>query len=104
MATKKNAVLTKTRQLSDGESYIISVNELAPAGLLVKAYQQSTSAELILNVSETEIEMAGLNRSQLKLEALVDSLDSVVKDGKTFLESSMAGISAASRFSSCALK
>uniref|UniRef100_A0A7S2XW71 Uncharacterized protein n=1 Tax=Fibrocapsa japonica TaxID=94617 RepID=A0A7S2XW71_9STRA len=81
------------RQLSDGGMYIISVTDLDPAGVLIKAYNQVTSSEYYLSPSEDELEEAGLSRQKEDLKTLVESIDlTELSGGRTFLRSSLAGI------------
>lgn len=95
MAGRKQAIFNCARALADSEHYIIQVFDVAPSGVLVKAYQQSKSSELFLSISEVELEKALLNRSHKALEKLAQSVDLVEKEGHTFLESALPGINKA---------
>lgn len=89
---RKAAILTVGRQLNDGETYIFSVYDLYPAGLLIRAYCSTTSAELTTAPSESELDTAGLSRSEEDLNKLAASYDIVIKGGQNFLQSSLKGI------------
>lgn len=53
---KKSASLhTIGRKLEDGAMYIIDLEDMCPAGVLVQAYKQETSARYTLSVSEGEV-------------------------------------------------
>ena len=89
---RKAAIFNVGRQLNDKEMYIISIYDLEPAGLLVRAYQQAKSMEFTMSPSESELEKAGITRLDAHLEKLANSVDLVERGGKTFLESSLPGI------------
>jgi len=88
----KAAIYKQGRQLGDGELYIFSMFDLEPAGLVIRAYCAATSKELTTCPSETELEAAGLTRTEVDLAKLADSYDLVVKGGTSYLESSLPGI------------
>lgn len=53
---KKSASLhTIGRKLEDGAMYIIDLEDMCPAGVLVQAYRQETSDRYTLSVSESEV-------------------------------------------------
>lgn len=53
---KKLASLhTVGRKLEDGAMYIIDLEDMSPAGILVQAYKQETSDRYTLSVSEGEV-------------------------------------------------
>lgn len=53
---KKSASLhTVGRKLEDGAMYIIDLEDMCPAGILVQAYKQETSDRYTLSVSEGEV-------------------------------------------------
>eukprot|EP00614_Pseudopedinella_elastica_P015646 CAMPEP_0172586852 /NCGR_PEP_ID=MMETSP1068-20121228/6087_1 /TAXON_ID=35684 /ORGANISM="Pseudopedinella elastica, Strain CCMP716" /LENGTH=160 /DNA_ID=CAMNT_0013381733 /DNA_START=17 /DNA_END=499 /DNA_ORIENTATION=- len=89
---RKAAIYTVGRQLNDGEMYIFSLYDLEPAGILIRAYCQSTSSEQTTSPTENELEKAGLDRSSDSLAKLAESYDLVSKGGTVFLESNLAGI------------
>ncbi|KAJ8612224.1 hypothetical protein CTAYLR_002926 [Chrysophaeum taylorii] len=93
MAGRKQAIYNGARSLADNEHYIIQIFDVAPCGVLVKAYRQSNSIEIYMPITEGELDKATLNRSEKSLSKLADSLDLVEKGGQTFLESSIPGIS-----------
>lgn len=89
----KRGIFKSARPFSDGEHYIVQVFDVAPSGLIVKAYQQTSSLEFVLAVTEGELDKAELNRSDKALSRLASSVDVVEKGGQLFLESSLPGIS-----------
>jgi hypothetical protein len=91
MSMRKAAILTTGKQLN-GLPYVISVYDLQPAGLLIRAYEPSASTELTFAPSEGELDLAQLTRSESDLKGLVDSLAIVDKGGQPFLESSIRGL------------
>ena len=50
------------KKLADGDMYIITIIDMEPAGLLVKAYNQSSNAEYTL--SPTEVSLSVYFRSE----------------------------------------
>ena len=88
----KSAIYHVGRMLNDKEMYIITIYDLDPAGLQVRAYQQAKSMEFIMTPSEAELEKAGITRLEAHLEKLANSVDLVERGGKTFLESSLPGV------------
>ncbi|GMI00968.1 hypothetical protein TrST_g1776 [Triparma strigata] len=91
-SNKKASVFTHGKKLSDGDMYIITIIDLEPAGLLVKAYNQSSNAEYTLSPTEGQIKDAGLSRSENDLTKLADSIDIVTKDSRTFISSTLPSI------------
>ena len=49
------AIYSTGRKLSDDDFYIISLYDVEPNGILVKAYNQEHSFEYALSVSEQEV-------------------------------------------------
>ncbi|CAN0128603.1 unnamed protein product, partial [Heterosigma akashiwo] len=88
----RTSLYVQGRRLKDGSLYVISVVDLEPAGVLVKAYNQITSAEFFLSPSEDELSEAGLSRKQEDLQKLVESIDLKEISGQTFLSSSLPGV------------
>lgn len=88
----KAGIFKVGRQLNDGLMYIFTVFELDVAGLHIKAYCSNTSNELTTSPSESELEAAGISRSEEDLEKLINSYDIIVKGGKPFLQSQLTGI------------
>lgn len=93
MAGLKQAIYNCARSLGDSEHYIVQIFDVAPSGVIVKAYQQSESKDFYLPITEGELEKATLSRSAKALEKLASSVDLVEKGGQIFLESSIPGIS-----------
>lgn len=54
-AKKSAALHTVGRKLEDGAMYIIDLEDMCPAGVLVQAYKQETSDRYTLSVSEGEV-------------------------------------------------
>ncbi len=52
---KSSSLYTVGRKLEDGAMYIIDLEDLCPAGVLVRAYKQETSDRYTLSVSEGEV-------------------------------------------------
>lgn len=52
---KPAAIYTVGRKLGDGGMYIVDLDDMAPAGVLIQAYKQDTSERYTLSVSEGEV-------------------------------------------------
>ena len=53
---KKSASLhTVGRKLGDGATYIVDLEDMCPAGVLIEAYNRETSDRYTLSVSEREV-------------------------------------------------
>ncbi|CAM9981629.1 unnamed protein product [Scytosiphon promiscuus] len=90
---KKSASLhTIGRKLEDGAMYIVDLEDMCPAGVLVQAYRQETSDRYTLSVSESELAKAGLSRSKDDLERLAESIDIYLVNGQVFIHSTLDGI------------
>lgn len=50
---------TVGRKLEDGAMYIIDLEDMTPAGVLVQAYKQESSDRYTLSVSEGEVSRVG---------------------------------------------
>jgi hypothetical protein len=79
--------------LQDDGMYVIGIFDMEPAGLLIRAYNQSTSTQYSLSPTETEVAAAGLNRSPDSLRALANSIDIYEIGSETFIHSQLPGIS-----------
>eukprot|EP00638_Chattonella_subsalsa_P013726 CAMPEP_0117783368 /NCGR_PEP_ID=MMETSP0948-20121206/4000_1 /TAXON_ID=44440 /ORGANISM="Chattonella subsalsa, Strain CCMP2191" /LENGTH=164 /DNA_ID=CAMNT_0005611777 /DNA_START=125 /DNA_END=619 /DNA_ORIENTATION=- len=89
----RSSLYVQGRKLCDNNLYVISVVDMEPAGLLVKAYNQMNSQEYFLTPSEEELEDAGISRQRTDLQKLVESLDLKEISGQTsFLSSSLSKI------------
>lgn len=55
---KSPSLHTVGRKLEDGAMYIIDLEDMCPAGVLVQAYKQETSDRYTLSVSEGEVRSA----------------------------------------------
>lgn len=51
----KVSLLTIGKKLRDNNLYLLSIYDLEPSGLIVHAYDQVKSKELLLPVSESEV-------------------------------------------------
>ena len=73
--------------------HIITIIDLEPAGLLVKAYNQTTNSEHFLSPSEAQLSAAGVKRTTEGLTRLADSIDvSTTKEKGTQITSSLPEI------------
>jgi len=59
---KSSSLYTVGRKLEDGAMYIIDLEDMCPAGVLVRAYKQETSDRYTLSVSEGEVSWRTWNR------------------------------------------
>lgn len=57
-AKKSASLYTVGRKLEDGAMYILDLEDMYPAGVLVQAYKQETSDRYTLSVSEGEVSYA----------------------------------------------
>ena len=69
----KPTLITVGRQLDD-KLYVFSVYDLEPSGILVQAYNQATSTEYLLPITEKELVDTNLNRSKESLQYLLDNV------------------------------
>jgi hypothetical protein len=69
----KPTLITIGRQLGD-KLYVFSVYDLEPSGILVQAYNQATSTEYLLSITEKELVATNLNRSKESLQYLLDNI------------------------------
>ncbi|CAN0109520.1 unnamed protein product [Phaeothamnion confervicola] len=90
---KAAAVFTAGRKLEDDGLYVIGIFDLEPAGILIRAYNQATSAQYTLSPSELELTRAGLCRSDDDLKRLADSIQLYRIGTNTFIHSTLPGIS-----------
>ncbi|CAM9154897.1 unnamed protein product [Ectocarpus sp. 12 AP-2014] len=91
-AKKSASLYTVGRKLEDGAMYILDLEDMYPAGVLVQAYKQETSDRYTLSVSEGELGGAGLSRSRADLERLAESIDIYHVHGRVFIHSTFDGI------------
>lgn len=56
------SIYTVVRKLGDGEMYVVALDDMAAAGILVQAYKQATSERYTLSVSEREVNDASPDR------------------------------------------
>eukprot|EP00601_Ochromonadales_sp_CCMP2298_P028735 CAMPEP_0173346386 /NCGR_PEP_ID=MMETSP1144-20121109/12534_1 /TAXON_ID=483371 /ORGANISM="non described non described, Strain CCMP2298" /LENGTH=158 /DNA_ID=CAMNT_0014293685 /DNA_START=29 /DNA_END=501 /DNA_ORIENTATION=+ len=89
----KVSLLTIGKKLSDGNSYLLSIYDIEPSGVIVHAYDQQKSKELILPISEAELAHAGFARNILSLTSLIESIDIVPQGADFVLQSSNEDIS-----------
>ena len=89
----KAALYTAGRKLQGGTIYLVSVFDLEPSGIICHAYNQISSKEYLLPVSETELSRCGITRASGSLATLIESLV-LVHLGEDFdLQSSLESIS-----------
>ncbi|CAM9982601.1 unnamed protein product [Ectocarpus sp. 6 AP-2014] len=91
-AKKSASLYTVGRKLEDGAMYILDLEDMYPAGVLVQAYKQETSDRYTLSVSEGEMGSAGLSRSRGDLERLAESIGIYHVHGQIFIHSTFDGI------------
>ena len=92
MADRKVAIYNCARAFSDNELYIIQVFDNSPSGILLKAYLQAKSLEYFMPITESELEKAGLKRTEPSLAKLTESLLLSTQGGNVVLQSSIPGI------------
>ncbi len=51
----KVSLLTVGKKLQDNNLYLLSIHDLEPSGIIIHAYDQTNSKELILPISEFEV-------------------------------------------------
>ena len=89
---QRTAVYSAGRKLSDDCMYVVSVFDLDPAGMLVRAYCQRTSSDFTLAVTEAELRRARITRSDDDVRRLADSVDVFELEGATRLRSNVEEI------------
>lgn len=109
----KVSLLTIGRKLQDNNLYLLSIHDLEPSGLIVHAYDQTNSKELMLPVSEHEVRKdstfillfltypplmtqllsAGISRTPVSLSMLLDSISLVPQGAGLVLQSSLDAVS-----------
>jgi hypothetical protein len=53
----KSALVTTGRKIYGNELYLLSVFDLEPSGVIVSAYNQTTSKEYLLPITEMEVSL-----------------------------------------------
>jgi len=71
---------------------VITIIDIEPAGLLIRAYNQETNSEYTLSPSESQLKSAGLTRSDGDLTKLADSIDVKSKGGENYISSALPAI------------
>ena len=89
----KAALITSGRKLEGGQLYLLSVFDLEPSGVIVHAYNQITSKEYVLPVSEKELAITGITREHEHLVNLLESIKMVPMGGEYVLQSDFDTIS-----------
>ena len=62
------------KTLNEDKLYVITVYDMEPAGIIIQAYNQATSKEYLLSVSERELAASKVTRAKDQLMSLVDTL------------------------------
>ena len=70
----KPALFTAGRKLQGGGVHLLSVFDLEPSGIIVHAYNQISSSEHSLPISEADLAKAGYTRSKESLAALLETI------------------------------
>jgi len=83
----KVSLLTVGRKLNDDTLKVLSIYDLEPSGLIVSAYDQHTSKEYTLPISEYELAQADFDRSQASLKKLLETIELVQFDDEMILQS-----------------
>ena len=86
------SIFTQARKLGDDGTFIITVQDLDPAGVLVRAYNQETSIEYTLQVREHELKLALVNRDPVSLGRLAESIELLTDGDRKFIQSTLKGI------------
>ena len=72
--------------------YIITIIDLEPAGVLVKAYNQNSGTTFTLSPTENMLASAKLTRTEADMTTLADSIDVSTNDNGTKISSSLQAI------------
>ena len=80
------------KKLADGDMYIITIIDLEPAGVLVKAYNQNSGTTFTLSPTENMLASAKLTRTEADMTTLADSIDVSTNDNGTKISSSLQAI------------
>ena len=97
MASSGKSLYTQARKIGSS-TFIISVIDIEPAGVLVKAYEAELSKTWTLSIQENEMEKAKILRTEKGLKRLVESIElgvdeSASKDGTEFyIYSNLPGV------------
>eukprot|EP01038_Epipyxis_sp_PR26KG_P006257 gene6257-8617_t len=83
----KVSLLTLGKKLQDENLYLLSIYDLEPSGVIVHAYNQVNSQELILPITEMELAHAGISRSVVSLTSLIESIELVPQGQGLVLQS-----------------
>ncbi len=107
----KASLLTVGKKLQDSNLYLLSIYDLEPSGIIVHAYDQVNSKELLLPVSEFEVRKtvfmgwiqinvchfqllsAGISRSPAELKFFLDTIELVQQGSDQVLQSTNDKIS-----------
>jgi len=86
------SIFTQARKLGDDGTFIITVQDLDPAGVLIRAYNQDTSVEYSLQAREHELKLALVNREPTSLGRLVESIELCHDGERKYIQSTLKGI------------
>lgn len=70
---KLSPLHTVGRKLEDGAMYIIELEDMSPAGVLVQAYKQETSDRYTLSISEGEVGFGHIGRGRAARQRMLHS-------------------------------
>ena len=72
----KTTLFTAGKKFTDVSEklYVVSLYDLEPSGILIQAYNQESSKEYLLSISEQELSKSYLTRSKGDLSYLLDTL------------------------------
>lgn len=90
----KVSLVTVGKKLQD-TVYVVSIYDLEPSGLIVSAYDQASSKEYILPVSEHMLSEAEIDRSEAKLNRLIESIELTAQGEEFVLTSTIEQIKSA---------
>ena len=89
----KPALLNAGKLFNRGDLYVISIYDMEPSGILVQAYNQESSKEYLLSVSERALMASGYNRTKESLTIFIETLSlSPYSENELALQSSAKGI------------
>jgi hypothetical protein len=89
---RPDLILCSPFETQDGAMYVIGVFDLGTAGVLVRAYNQATSAQYTLGPSESELAAARLTRSSSDAARLCASIDIFELGNEIYIHSTLPGI------------
>lgn len=94
MASSGKSLYTQARKIGSS-TFILSVIDIEPAGVLVKAYNAELSQSWTLSVQENEMERAKILRTEKGLKRLIESIELGVDNtdaGSMYIYSNLVGV------------